>query len=197
MIMNERAKIVITKYDPEWAECFELLKSVFERHLGELILSVEHVGSTSIIGLAAKPIIDIDIVVERDENIIRRIITKLEELGYDHVGDLGIVGREVFKCGSNKTPFDGSNRDWNKHHLYVCIEGTVSLSNHVKLRDFLRKDEIAMREYEELKMELAEKFPFDIDAYIEGKTNFIVGILKRLDFSEIDLRQIVEQNKMN
>lgn len=190
-----KKKVVVEEYNPLWAEEFNKLKTVFENHLGDLFISIEHVGSTSVKGLAAKPIIDLDIVIEDGEKILQQVIQKLEKLGYRHRGDLGIIGREAFKRDSQKVPFDGSDRKWMYHHLYVCIKDCVSLLNHLNLRDYLRENESSRNEYGKLKLELAEKFPNDIDSYIEGKTNFIINILEKFDLETNELETIREQNK--
>jgi GrpB-like predicted nucleotidyltransferase (UPF0157 family) len=88
-------KVEIVDYDPHWPEVFETLRQRIWAALGDVALSVEHVGSTSVPGLAAKPIIDISIVVpERSD--VQTGISRLASLGYVHRGDLGIEGREAF-----------------------------------------------------------------------------------------------------
>lgn len=193
--MIKRKEVIVKDYDPNWSECFAKLKQVFEQYLGDLILAVEHVGSTSVEGLAAKPIIDLDLIVEDDGRNLSPVIEKLAELGYIHRGDLGIAGREAFKRNSAKVPFDNSDREWMNHHLYVCKRNSASLLNYLKLRDYLRENVEARIEYGKIKKDLAKKYPFAIDSYIEGKTAFILKILKALDFDDSDLQNIKNQNK--
>ncbi len=192
--MDKGEKIIIRNYDPNWAKWFDDFKTVFENNLGNLILSVEHVGSTSVVGLAAKPVIDLDLVID-DDGIMQKVIGKLEELGYVHVGDMGIIGREAFKRSSQKVPIDGSDREWINHHLYACKQGNIGLLNHLNFRDHLRGNKEAKLEYGKLKKRLSTKHPNDMGAYIEGKTEFIVDILKKYSFDEDDLQNIEDQNR--
>ena len=130
-------KVVIEDYSPTWASAFQELKSVYQRHLGDLITDIQHVGSTSVVGLPAKPVIDIDLIVMSNDTL-DSITEKLELLGYDRLGDLGISDRKAFKARSRQVPYEGSSRDWPKHHLYVCIADSYSFRNHIAFRDFLR-----------------------------------------------------------
>ena len=188
------SKILISPYSPEWAATFQKLKDIYESAFSNSILSVEHVGSTSVEGLAAKPIIDIDIVIE-NKTMLPQIIIALKKLGYYHRGDLGIEDREAFLRKSDRTPLDGAGTSWMKHNLYVCPKDSISLKNHLLLRDHLRKHPDKAKQYGELKMKLAAEFPFDIDKYIEGKTVFIAEMLKEQGFDQEALEKIREQNK--
>lgn len=186
-------KVVVEDYNPSWVEEFELLKNVFENILKEYNIKVEHVGSTSVKGLSAKPILDIDIIsYYKDE--IPKIINKLEEIGYKHIGDLGIVGREVLSRETNDSPIYNDNKYEFSHNLYVCQDGIISLRNHILFRDYLRSDDDTLKAYGKLKKELALKYPNDIDAYCENKTDFITGILKKAGLEESEISDIVIQN---
>jgi len=186
--------VIVQDYDPKWTKVFEDLKTVFKKHLGNSVLDIQHVGSTAVPGLAAKPVIDLDFIVE-NENKLQEVIHKMKQLDYEYVGDYGIKGREVFKRNSEQSPNDGSGRVWMKHHAYACIQGAVSLQNHLKFRDFLRSHPELAAEYGALKKQLAKEHPFDIDAYVEKKTPFITSILKQVGFEKKDLEDIAEQNK--
>ena len=156
-------------------------------------MDIQHVGSTSVHGLIAKPVIDIDLIIE-DRSFLESIKTILAKLGYEYMGNLGINDREAFKRASSRTPDDGSLRDWPAHNLYVCINGSVALRNHLALRDFLRANPHKAKEYGELKKRLIAENPFDIDLYIKHKTPFILEILKTLDFDESSLNEIKKAN---
>jgi GrpB-like predicted nucleotidyltransferase (UPF0157 family) len=171
--------VVIEDYAPEWPLEFEVLRKVLVRHLGDVVRSVEHVGSTSVPGLAAKPIIDLDVVLaSRDE--LAESIQRLAHLGYRHQGDLGVGDREAFsRDGASDVPRDGSGRAWLAHHLYVCPPGSGELDRHLAFRDWLRAHPEDARAYAELKRGLASRFRANWDAYVEGKTEFIESILKR------------------
>jgi len=192
----DRKVIIIEEYSATWASTFLQLKSIYEKHLGDLIIDIHHVGSTAVNNLAAKPVIDIDIVIGDKENL-NAVISKLELLGYSHRGNLGITDRYAFKQKTEKTPFDGLMRSWQKHHLYVCPQSSISLMNHITLRDVLRNNEVKAKEYGELKKKLALESPYDMDLYIERKTPFITEILKSAGFSDAAINTITKENKMN
>lgn len=187
-------KIVVKDYDPKWAHAFNELKKAYLEHLDEK-LQVEHVGSTSVPGLAAKPIIDIDIVVKTKGEVLN-LISKLEELGYIHQGDLGVPGREAFKRSLNDVPLLKEHHSkWFAHHLYVVLEDSLAYRNHMALKNYLMGDGDAVREYSELKQALAHKYPHDIDRYIEEKTPFIVRILKASGFTQEEIDTITKINE--
>jgi len=173
-------RIEVVDYDPSWPLAFAELKRVIAAALGELALRIEHVGSTAVLGLAAKPIIDMDIVIA-DLSALSQAISALRELGYEHQGDLGIAGRHAFFRAGNDVPWDGSGREWQNHHLYVCPEDSPELARHIVFRDYLRQHPLRAEAYAALKRSLAEKFPFDIDAYIEGKSAFIEEALRQAE----------------
>lgn len=178
--------IVVVDYDPQWAEVFEALRDRIWGVVGDFAISVEHVGSTSVPGLPAKPVIDMSVVVAGDIDVARAI-AQLATLGYRHVGNLGIEGREAFK-----NP-DGLPR----HHLYVCPQGSLGLRNHLAFRDYLRSHPDEVKTYGELKKSLALQHPHDIDAYIDGKTDFIVGILSKMGITSEDLNSIATANRQS
>ncbi|AEE48789.1 GrpB family protein [Haliscomenobacter hydrossis] len=192
--MSTLKKITISPYNPEWQQSFLQLKVVYTHALDELITDIQHVGSTSVIGLDAKPVLDIDIVIEHRDKLAP-VVQKLAQLGYTHVGDRGIKDREAFKRNSDFTPTDGSQRTWPAHHLYVCPGDSVSLKNHVTFRDYLRNHPEKCAEYGTLKRKLAQENPHDINWYIEQKTAFIVECLQANGFAATELRDIEEQNK--
>ncbi len=141
-------------------------------------LKVEHVGSTSVEGLLAKPILDIDIIVENDLDS-KRVIDLLENVGYTHEGNLGIEGREVLKYKENNQFIQ-----WMDHHLYVCLNDCENLKSHLLVRDHLRNNKDSVEAYSELKRKLAEEFSDDIDLYIDGKTDLLTEILKQEGFGK-------------
>jgi len=154
--------MLIQKYNPTWVQHFNDLKIEFQNALQGLYFQLEHVGSTSVLGLAAKPIIDIDIVYWEDEDF-EKIKNRLSNIGYYHNGNQGIPEREAFKRKDNleRHPI----LDEIKHHLYVCPSDGVELQRHILFRDFLRKNELVRKEYENLKFEIAEEVNHDRKKY--------------------------------
>lgn len=158
--------VVVLPYDKKWKQNFMEIKNELAQALGELAISIEHVGSTSVEGLAAKPIIDIDVVVKKEN--INDVVSALNSIGYIHEGDLGIPGREAFA-------YEGKEH-LQQHHLYVCHEESLELKRHLAFRDYLRVHQEAVDEYGKIKMEAASLYPEDIDKYIEYKAPVIEKI---------------------
>jgi GrpB-like predicted nucleotidyltransferase (UPF0157 family) len=182
-------RIEVVPYDPKWKEEFDEAQQFYAKHLKKFDVEIEHVGSTSVEGLFAKPVLDIDIIVQSKEES-QKVIQALGEVGYEHLGNRGIPGREAFRYDPENT-----NITWMEHHLYVCIEGCESVRNHLLLRAYLRGNPEAVAAYGNLKMELAKKYPHDIDAYVEAKTSLITSFLSAAGMSEEDLSRITEENK--
>jgi GrpB-like predicted nucleotidyltransferase (UPF0157 family) len=169
--------INIYEYDEQWAITFQLLKHIIKHTLKELIIEIEHVGSTSVKGLGAKPILDIDVVIE-DYSILPEVIYKLETIGYYHQKNWSFKGREAFGRKDISVPWDGKSTSWMEHHLYVCNKDSEELARHLEFRDYLRSNPKALIEYEQLKKDLA-RHSKDRTDYTLGKTNFIEAILKK------------------
>ena len=158
--------VLVQPYNKAWKQNFIDIKAELQDALGELALAIEHVGSTSVDGLSAKPIIDIDVVIK--EEMLDDVIWALQRIGYQHEGNLGIPGREAFK-------YDGKEH-LQKHHLYVCPQDSAELRRHIAFRDYLRTHPEAVREYSRIKEEGASLYPLDMAKYIEHKSPFIERI---------------------
>ena len=163
-------KVIVLPYDEAWKTAFEAIKAEIESALGELILGIEHVGSTSVDGMSAKPCIDLDVII-KDDSMLDAVIERLAEIGYIHEGDLGIKDREAFKY--TEKPHLMS------HHLYVCPQNSEELRRHITFRDFLRSNAEEARKYSSVKETAAELFPNDIDKYIEYKSPCIEELYKQ------------------
>ena len=162
-------KVIVLPYDEAWESAFELIKSEIEAALGDLMLCAEHVGSTSVKGMSAKPCIDIDVVI-CDYSVFDDVLQRLSSIGYIHEGDLGIKGREAFKY-AEKTHL-------MLHHLYVCPSDSEELLRHITFRDFLRGNPEAVKRYSQVKQKAAELFPNDIDGYIQYKSPCIEQVYR-------------------
>ena len=176
--------VVVVDYDDTWPRQFEALAARIWPAVQDVAVSIEHIGSTSVPGLAAKPIIDMSIVVSSSADI-PNVIGKLVALGYGHRGNLGIEGREVFQ----QPP------DLPRHHLYACPAGTVGLINPLALRDYLRANADTTRRYATLKKRLAREYADDIDGYTVAKTDFILSILRLAGLTEEQLEAIEHMNR--
>lgn len=176
--MASKYQVEVVDYDPQWPVTFGRLKSVLEGRLGGLAQRIEHVGSTSVPGLAAKPIIDLDIIIELYERL-PEVVARLAELGYTHQGDLDVPGREAFRRDGEEVPRDGLGSIWPRHNLYVCPLDGIGLGQHLDFRDYLRANPEEIQVYEALKRRLAQQFPEDVTAYTEGKAAYIQDVLRR------------------
>jgi GrpB-like predicted nucleotidyltransferase (UPF0157 family) len=159
--------VEIRVYDRRWSRRFEYLAAGVLAHLSVDGLRAEHVGSTAVPGLAAKPIIDLD-VVGATAGRLRGVIRGLAALGYEHQGDLGIRGREAFRARSGEP----------EHHLYVVLEGADELTRHLAFRDALRADTLLRDRYADLKRALAARHRYDRNAYTDAKSVFIEAVLQ-------------------
>jgi len=170
--------IEILPYDPAWADQFTELRAVLLGNLSGLAADVQHLGSTAVPGLAAKPILDITVIIATRDTL-PATIDRLGEIGYQHQGDLGIAGREAFRNLGRDVPRDGSGREWPVHYLYVCAADNREYRRQRAVRDFLRHHPEETAAYAALKQELAVQFAADRNGYSNAKTDFIVSILRQ------------------
>ena len=168
------AKVIVLPYDAAWKTDFETIKAELEDALGDLIVAVEHVGSTSVEGLSAKPCIDIDVVIP-DYTVFDAVVERLMSIGYRHEGDLGIADREAFDYEDKA--------HLQKHHLYVCPVYSAELHRHLTFRNFLRSHPEAAQRYGRVKEEAAMLFPNDIDGYIQHKSPCIEEIYRMCELN--------------
>lgn len=162
--------IEVVDYDSKWVNDFNQIKGEIEDVLKDLVLAVEHVGSTSVPLLAAKPIIDLDVVI--DQNDLKEVIFLLENHGYIYEGDLGLKDREAFR-------YEGKEH-LRTHHLYVCPKDSKELKRHLAFRNYLRKHPNIVKEYGKIKKEAAKLEPNDIEKYCMYRSQIIEKIYKEI-----------------
>lgn len=155
---------LLVAHDPAWAGEFAALSAVYRAALGDLVLRVEHIGSTAVPGLIAKPILDLDLVIA-DRAAFAATAAAFGALGYSHCGDQGIAGREVFKRANDQTPSTHPARCWLAHHLYVCCADSRELRRHLAFRDALRRSPLLCDRYAAIKRELARQSGGDRKRY--------------------------------
>ena len=178
--------MLLKKYSTKWINDFNKIKNEIEKALSGLGFSIEHVGSTAVANLDAKPIIDIDIIYSKqpDFEIIK---SRLENIRYYHNGNQGIENRDVFKRKGISTD---NILDKIQHHLYVCPTNSKALERHILSRNFLRENDWARLKYQEMKYELAEKAHQDKKVYAALKENnindFIDAIIKKEKLLQIN-----------
>jgi len=174
--------IEVVAYDPGWPARFVAIRAALADALDDVaVVAIEHVGSTSVPRLAGKPVIDVDVIVARSN--LKRAISALERVGYRHRGELGIPDRHAMAA-----PDDGTRRN-----VYVVVDGSLAVRNHLVVRDALRSNVSLRDRYAALKRGLASETD-DIEMYISGKTRFVLDILRDAGFTDDELAAIGEAN---
>jgi GrpB-like predicted nucleotidyltransferase (UPF0157 family) len=163
-----RVPAVVVAYDPGWPGLFGELRDRVDAALVGVAHETEHVGSTAVPGLDAKPIIDLDVVVP-DDAFLSAAVDALAAAGWQHQGNLGITGREAFL----------PHPDAAYHHLYAVVAGSQPHRDHIDLRDFLRTHPAQAAEYSGLKHRLAVLLATDRLAYGAGKAEMIGNLLRQ------------------
>jgi GrpB-like predicted nucleotidyltransferase (UPF0157 family) len=154
---------LVQPYNPEWPVWFDQIRAALEAALDGAHLDIEHVGSTAVPGMSAKPIIDIDIVIANDRfEVVKESLTRL---GYDHRGDLGIIGREAFGLTDDQP----LKAQLPPHHLYVCPEESPELKRHLYFREWLKRNQPERDYYAHKKMLIAELCDHDRRMYAQVK----------------------------
>jgi len=166
--MGDELLLDVVEYDEAWATQFALLRDEVQPVLDGLDVVVEHVGSTAVPGMAAKPILDVDFVAASQANVAA-VIEQLAQRGYRHKGDRGIAGREMLEPPA----------DLRFHHPYVVVAGSSAHLDHTLFRDYLIEHQEVADEYAELKRTLAPLLKFDRRVYTDAKSSFIAEVLER------------------
>jgi GrpB-like predicted nucleotidyltransferase (UPF0157 family) len=163
-------KVEVTPYNPQWKNQFQSEKERLQKVFHGNQAVIHHIGSTSVEGLAAKPIIDFLIVVS-DIEVADDKMKELEDLGYVGRGENGIPDRRYFFL---------ENEDGKRlYHVHIFPSGSEDIERHLVFRDYLKIFKDEAEKYGRLKMDLAAEFPTDIDAYIQGKNDFVIELEKR------------------
>jgi GrpB-like predicted nucleotidyltransferase (UPF0157 family) len=177
--------IEVVEYDAAWPALFEQLRDAYAPALasaGVPFVAIEHVGSTSVPGLAAKPVIDCDIVVSAPDVDAASLV--LVELGFRPVGELGIPQRWAFKHPAG----------WPRTATYVVVDGSLALRNHLAVRDSLRADAGLRDQYAAVKRRVAAAAA-DIEEYGRGKNAMVQEILRAAGLSD-DERASIDANQV-
>lgn len=159
-------EVQVVPYDPSWPSRYRREAALLREALGDCLVEIHHIGSTSVPGLWAKPIIDILPVVTAVEEADRRRAA-LEALGYEYLGEFGIPGRRYLRKG-------GEHRT-HQVHLFGR-ESRDEIRRHLAVPAYLRCHPDAARDYAQLKRRLARRFPRDIDGYCDGKDAFVKAL---------------------
>ena len=206
--------ITVVDYDPAWPAQFEALRSGYQHALaGITVVAIEHVGSTSVPGLAAKPLIDIDIIVAAEH--LQHAIDAMQRAGFESIGECGIPDRWALRAppglpGTNTyVVVDGClgpqrigelrssdsaacpHIDWSQFAYRLTL---LALRNHLAVRDVLRGDDLLRDEYAAIKRAIASSVD-DIDHYVEQKSEFLSSVLGRAGLTEQERTQIEDANR--
>ncbi|MGY0691844.1 GrpB family protein [Virgibacillus sp. FSP13] len=158
-------KVRVTPYNEKWPSMFTEEANKLRKIFGSEIVSIYHIGSTSVKGLKAKPIIDIMPLVKNIKSV-DSFNDAMKKIGYEAKGENGIPGRRYFQKG-------GDNRT---HHVHIFESGDHEGERHIAFRDYLRAHPNTAKKYGDLKETLAQRFPNDIEAYIKGKEQLVLEI---------------------
>lgn len=161
--------VIIEDYNPDWSREFEQEKEKLLEILGNKIISIEHIGSTSVKGLGAKPILDIMVGVNNLDEV-DEFIEPLKEIGYEFVYHKEFPERRFFRRGQWRA---------GTHHLHIYEFESEHWNNNILFRNYLRTHLDALKQYHQLKKELAEKHRFDRVAYTKAKAPFIQNVIKK------------------
>lgn len=163
--------IQLVEHDPRWSGDFEHEATRIRRALGDSLIELHHIGSTSIPGIVAKPVIDM-LGVARSLHELDEQAAQLVALGYQALGEFGIPGRRYFR----KDDADGTRT----HQLHTFAVGAAEVHRHLSFRDFLREHPADAQAYASLKRTLARDAA-DMRAYSDGKSDFIREIERRAE----------------
>ena len=167
MLGLKKGIVKLVPHEEEWHQLFADEKARLQDVVGEIILAIEHIGSTSICGISAKPVLDIAVAIEKYSDG-DKCVAPLEDLGYEYRGAHGIAERRYFVRGAPRT-----------HHLHMLEVKSDAWRGHLLFRDCLRRNSMIAAEYDNLKKNLALTYAKDRVAYLAGKTEFIENVLLR------------------
>jgi len=174
--------VTVVPSSPEWPALFSRIAADLANALADVpVVAIEHVGSTSVPGLAAKPVIDVDVIVRRED--VAPAIAALVAAGYTHRGDLGVTDRESM-----------AEPDEPRRNVYVCVEGTLHVRNHLAVRDILRRRPDLRDRYGAVKTALAEDPGLEIGAYLAGKSPVLQEVLAESDLTDAEKDAILRLN---
>jgi GrpB-like predicted nucleotidyltransferase (UPF0157 family) len=169
--MKQKRLVEVLPYDSNWPKLFELESQALKKALGDNCLTIYHIGSTSVPGLAAKPVIDM-IPVVYEILKVAAANQSMQKLGYEAKGEYGMPFRRYFQKGGNH----------HTHHAHVFETGNPEIKRHLMFRDWLKLNPEDREIYAKLKQDLARQYPDDITSYCLGKDAFIANIDKKTGF---------------
>lgn len=170
MLGLKRGTVKLAEAHEEWARLFEIEKELLKKRFGDSILAIEHVGSTSIPDIPAKPILDMNVAVSSlEDEYIREFVAPLEKLGYHYMHKF--PDRHFFAKGPEAL---------RTHHLNLVTQDSDEWQNSLLFRNFMRRNNLARDEYAALKQKLAVQFADERTSYTKAKEEFIQSIIRQV-----------------
>ena len=166
---TDKRRVEVVSYNSNWKGMYKEESEKIKNILSDIIIDIHHIGSTAIPGIKAKPVIDILVEVKNIE-AVDRYNNKMEELGYEVMGEYGIPKRRFFRKGGDK----------RTHHIHIFQVGNEEIERHIKFKEYLIAHPDKAREYSRLKEELANKYTYDVDNYTNRKSDFIKEIDRKV-----------------
>lgn len=168
MLGVERSRVTLMPFSDEWYTHYQIARDELLKIMGANVVAVHHIGSTAIKGIYAKPILDVAVVIRRVELLG---ISDMEAAGYEYCGERGVAGRHLFVRRIND--------NISTHHIHCYLENNENLNHSILFCKFLNKRSDYAKQYNDLKKELADKYPNDRIAYTDGKAFFISHVLEK------------------
>jgi GrpB-like predicted nucleotidyltransferase (UPF0157 family) len=162
ILKTDKRRVGVVSYNPNWKDMYEKESEKIKNILNDIIIDIHHIGSTAIPGIKAKPVIDI-LVEVKDIEAVDQYNHKMEELGYEAMGEYGIPKRRFFQKRGNK----------RTHHIHIFQAGNKEIERHINFKEYLVTHPDKGREYSKLKEKLVTKDTYDVENYTNGKSDFI------------------------
>ena len=165
VLKTDKRRVELISYDSNWKDMYKEESEKIKDVLSDIIIDIHHIGSTAISGIKSKPVIDI-LVEVKDIEAVDQYNNKIEELGYEVMGEHGIPKRRFFRKGGNK----------RTHHIHIFKVGNEEIERHINFKEYLIAHPDKAREYSKLKEKLTNKYTYDVENYTNGKSDFIKEI---------------------
>ncbi|KFY63823.1 hypothetical protein V496_03664 [Pseudogymnoascus sp. VKM F-4515 (FW-2607)] len=189
-------RVTILPYDESWVTAFSTIQTALSAALASVkVLSIEHVGSTSVPGMAAKPVIDIDVVVAEEH--ITAAVAALQLNGYTYHEETASLDRYSFRYDNHERHAKGTEEQMTgeiRRNVYICGPGSLSLKNHLAVREALRNDVELREEYSRVKMELAKNDHATLSDYVDGKGTVLRKVLSKGGLSKEEIDDVEKAN---
>ena len=163
-------KVEVVPYNPQWKQEFNSESQKIQKILADNVVIIHHIGSTAIPNIYAKPVIDFLIEV-KNINLISQQTLAMEKLGYEAMGEFGLVGRRYFR---KENP-----SGIRTHHVHIYQTNSPEIKRHLAFRDYMLAHTQDAEQYSQLKQELARKYPNDIESYMDSKDEFVKRMEKK------------------